>query len=245
MKTIDIINAIRWLQPQEVQASVPTHFQLGFCGIPTTNPGMVPDTVHAKVASKQIHGTNITRVNSNNSHEDFVGDGLQTTAQDLVLTITTADCLPILAGRRERSVVAAHAGWRGVVAGMTGEILRTFEEDGVSSAKVEIWIGPAIGPGSFEVGPEVISGLRKGLPFLTEEDFCLCTHKGARDRWFADLQTIAALAFCRNGCRPENIAIVRSCTFKNTQHWYSYRRTGSAKPSNTSWIQLSEPQHWD
>jgi polyphenol oxidase len=239
LNTLDIINTIRWIQPQEVQASVPTHFQLGFCGIPTTNPGMVPDAEHPVVQSKQIHGTNITRVNSTNLHEEFVGDGLQTSTQNLVLTITTADCLPILAGRRERSVIAAHAGWRGVVAGMTSEILRTFDEDQIPAAKVEIWIGPAIGPGNFEVGPEVISGLRKALPFLTEEDFSHSIHKGARDRWFADLQTIAALAFCRNGARPENIVVVRSCTYKNTQHWYSFRRTGSSKPSNLGWIQLT------
>lgn len=239
MSTLGLINEIHWLNHQEVLSSVPTYYQLGFCGIPSTNPGMPPDHDSNTVQSKQIHGTNISRITAQNFKEEFIGDGLQTSVPNITLTVNTADCLPILAGCRSKSVIAAHAGWRGIATGMTIEILRTFEEDQISPQMLDFWIGPAIGAGAFEVGPEVIQAFRKGLPALTEMDLCLSIHKGTKDRWFADLQTIAALSLCRAGVLPQNIVVVRSCTFKNPLLWYSYRRTGSAKPSNISWIKIS------
>lgn len=81
-----------------------------------------------------------------------VGDALWARTNQRTLAILTADCMPILmCDHKGTQVCALHAGWRGLAAGIIENTLNTFYQ----GAQVMIWLGPAIGPKAFEVGPEV------------------------------------------------------------------------------------------
>ena len=118
---------------------------------------------------KQVHGTQCLQAESLNHREAAVqdsskaqieppiGDALWTRSKQHTLAILTADCMPILmCDRRGTQVCALHAGWRGLAAGIIEQGLNTFSQGlGYQSTEVLIWLGPAIGPTAFEVGPEV------------------------------------------------------------------------------------------
>ena len=128
-----------------------------------------------------------------------------------------------------------HAGWRGLTAGIVGEMLRMFRAQGADLAETYVAIGPAIGPGSFEVGPEVIAAAGdKGLGLTREQHLAVCT-KGRGDRWHFDLQAAAVFTLINHGVPPANIEVLRICT-KQTPTLNSYRREGKGVGSNYSWI---------
>jgi len=102
---------------------------------------------------RQVHGTHVVHFDSHDAEQEPEADAAFTRASGVVLAILTADCLPVLFCARDGSeVAAAHAGWRGLRAGVlenTVAAMRTARED------LLVWFGPAIGPRSYEVGDEV------------------------------------------------------------------------------------------
>jgi len=112
--------------------------------------GFAPDRL---ATAGQVHGTRVTHVAAPGLHRDT--DGLATTEPGLALAVSGADCLPLLycAGG---AVAAAHAGWRGVVAGMPRAALdTTLALAGAGADAARVWIGPGIGPCCFRVGDDV------------------------------------------------------------------------------------------
>src|SRR4029453_5685472 len=80
-------------------------------------------------------------------------DAAVTRMPNVAITVRTADCLPVLFGDRAGTVVGvAHAGWRGLAAGVLESTIATL---GVAPGDLAAWIGPAIGPEKFEVGRDV------------------------------------------------------------------------------------------
>ena len=74
----------------------------------------------------------------------------------IVCAVLTADCLPVLfCNRAGTHVAAAHAGWRGLAAGVLESTVAWLAADGVRPDSLLAWLGPAIGPASYEVGAEV------------------------------------------------------------------------------------------
>ena len=128
-----------------------------------------------------------------------------------VCAVMTADCLPVLFCNDEGSVVAAaHAGWRGLAAGVLDATLARM---GVPAATVMAWLGPAIGPAAFEVGDEVREAFVAADPATA----------GA-GKWMADLFLLARLRLVRLG-------VVRVygggiCTYASRERFFSYRREG-------------------
>ena len=98
---------------------------------------------------RQVHGIEVRRPDSVTDCADACCEG----RPGRVCVVMTADCLPVLfcnqAGTR---VAAAHAGWRGLLAGVLEATLDCFDEP---AEQVMAWLGPAIGPDAFEVGDEV------------------------------------------------------------------------------------------
>ncbi|HBS42861.1 MAG TPA: hypothetical protein DEA26_09285, partial [Oceanospirillales bacterium] len=132
---------------------------------------------------------------------------------DAVCVVLTADCLPVLfCDDRGERVAAAHAGWRGLAAGVLLRTLAAFPDP----QRVSAYLAPAIGPGAFEVGPDVRAA------FADAPDAFFVAGQG--DRLFADLAGIA-----RWQLKHAGIAAVYGgslCTFSDSERFFSYRRDG-------------------
>jgi polyphenol oxidase len=136
-----------------------------------------------------------------------------------VCGVQTADCLPVLLCSYDGAVVAAaHAGWRGLAGGVLEATLRSMERP---PAEVMAWLGPAIGPEAFEVGPEVRAAFRRPItpgPLPPSAP-------GAGDRWFADIYRLARLRLERAGVK--DIHGGGRCTYTESETFFSYRRDGT------------------
>jgi YfiH family protein len=167
---------------------------------------------------QQVHGVAVfdadTAVQSTQAPQ---ADAVLSRQPGRVCAIMTADCLPVLFCERNGSVVAAaHAGWRGLRAGVLEETLAAMR---VPPSQVTTWLGPAIGPASFEVGAEVRQA------FLADDPAAaLAFVAGAGGRHLADLYLLARQRLQRAGVTA--IHGGNTCTFKDAAHYFSYRRDG-------------------
>lgn len=99
---------------------------------------------------RQVHGSTVLRVDTPGLAGD--ADGMVTTTPGLPLAVATADCFPVII-EGDHSTAVAHAGWRGVAAGVVGRTMEAVRSDGDRIRRVAI--GPGIGPCCYEVGDEV------------------------------------------------------------------------------------------
>jgi len=163
----------------------------------------------------QVHGVTVADLDGVGSQGP--ADAAITRRPGKVCAILTADCLPIVfTTDTGDGVAAAHAGWRGLAAGVIGATVRAM---GVPPERLIAWLGPAIGPAHFEVGAEV------------REAF-LRTDSGAGDAFKATLmgKFMADLAMLARR-QLENLGVSRihgggDCTYAHTDRYFSHRRDG-------------------
>jgi len=170
---------------------------------------------------EQVHG--IAVVEACGDGLTRCGDAVYVDTPGFAGAVLTADCLPVLfASRTGRRVAAAHAGWRGLAAGVLENTLARFPE---SPAQISVWLGPAIGPCHFEVGAEVRETFLTSTPAtaasrrLLEQAFRPSASPG---RFFADLYALARIRLA--ACGVTQVSGGSECTFCNTEQFYSYRR---------------------
>jgi hypothetical protein len=135
----------------------------------------------------------------------------------VVCAVLTADCLPVLFADRDGTVVAAaHAGWRGLAAGV---LEATVQAIGVAPERLLAWLGPAIGAASFEVGAEVHAA------FTAHDAAAASAFRAQRNgKWLCDLYRLAHLRLSALGlCR---IASAEFDTAQDAERFFSYRRDG-------------------
>ena len=168
----------------------------------------------------QVHGSRVVRLGSA-AAAGAAADGVVTAEVGPVCVIQVADCLPVLFAARDGSVVgAAHAGWRGLVAGV---LENTVAALGVPPVQLLAWIGPGIGPANFEVGPEVRAafvGAAPGGAAAVAGAFS----PNARGRWQCDLAALARQRLAALG-----VTAIHGggwCTFAAAQTFFSHRRDG-------------------
>jgi YfiH family protein len=144
----------------------------------------------------------------------------------------TADCLPLLVcDRRGSAVAAVHAGWRGLAAGVIESALTAL---GGAPADLLAWLGPAIGPSAFEVGPEVRDALLAADPAVAS-----AFQPGAGDRWLADLFALARSRLTRAGVTQ--IFGGGDCTWSDPDRFYSFRRDGvTGRMASLIWMSAPE-----
>ncbi len=144
-----------------------------------------------------------------------------------VCAVQTADCLPVLfCDRAGTRVAAAHAGWRGLAAGV---LEATVTAMGCKPDNLMAWLGPAIGPGAFEVGKDVYDA------FVDLNAENVIAFKPHRDRWLADLYQLARLALTRVGVG--HVSGGSCCTYSEPEKFYSYRRDGvTGRMVSVVWI---------
>ncbi len=149
-------------------------------------------------------------------------DGMVTARPGDTLGAFAADCIPMLFADPVRRVAgAAHAGWRGTVAGVSVEVLRTMRERfGSRPADVRVALGPSIGPCCFEVGPEVVAEFRTRFGELPG----LVVRGPQKDH--IDLRVATRTHLVGAGVRGEHIDSDPPCTRCDDSLWFSFRRDG-------------------
>jgi YfiH family protein len=180
----------------------------------------------------QMHGAAVSRLEPGNE-PTLTGDAVVTAEADRVCVIQVADCLPVLFAARDGSVVgAAHAGWRGLAAGVLENSVATL---GVPPAELMAWIGPGIGPAHFEVGPEVRDALVRAAPENGAALAAAAFQPNARGRWQCDLVALTRQRLAAAGLR--NIYGGNWCTFADAERFFSHRRDGrSGRMAALIWL---------
>lgn len=164
---------------------------------------------------RQTHGTVVLSPDAGPTRPD--ADAIVAAAAGLVCVILTADCLPVLLTSDDgHEVAAAHAGWRGLCAGI---LEKTVAAMSASPGRILAWLGPAIAPPAFEVGAEVRRQFVKREK-AAEEFFS----PNAGGRWQADLYGLAAQRL--RSCGVIQISGGGYCTYTDQQRFFSYRRDG-------------------
>lgn len=220
-----------WPAPPAVRACVTTRLG-GVSAAPfdSFNPAShVGDDAHAVAANRallrahlpaeplwldQVHGVEVL-----DADQERCGTGDASIARRAgsVCAVMTADCLPVLFCNRQGTVVAAaHAGWRGLAAGV---LSRTVERMECPALDILAWLGPAIGPDAFEVGPEVKDAFAARLA-RAEDAF----RPGEGDRLFADIYRLARLELAQAGVQA--VYGGGLCTVGQAGLFHSFRRDG-------------------
>ncbi len=158
---------------------------------------------------KQVHGVRVIDLDRESVRE---GDAVLSRRKGVVCGVQMADCMPVLfADEAGTTVAAAHAGWRGLAAGV---LEATVEAMGVAPGRVHAWLGPAIGPRVYEVGEEVRAAYRGHEAAFTP---------GRPDHWLLDLYAVAR----RKLAGLKSVSGGGFCTYSE-QRFFSYRRDRTA-----------------
>ncbi len=167
---------------------------------------------------RQVHGAGVIDADTVAIGDVPIADAVISRSPDHVLAILTADCLPVLFAADDGSVIgAAHAGWRGLAAGVLEATVAAMQVD---PARLVAWIGPAIRQPAFEVGAEVREAF-VGLDPLAVAAFQPSTRAG---HFLCDLALLARLRLAATGL--DRVADSGVCTFADAQRFYSHRRDG-------------------
>lgn len=164
----------------------------------------------------QVHSSDVLKLSSSISENPTV-DAAYTNEVGIVCAVLTADCLPVLFCDREGECVAvAHAGWRGLAAGVLENTLHAMP---VNTAQIICWLGPAIGPGKFEVGSEVQKA------FIDKDaEHINAFQQTANGKFLADIYQLAL-----NTLSALGVDVIYGggyCTYTDKQRFFSYRRDG-------------------
>lgn len=175
---------------------------------------------------QQVHGIEVVSA----AERGAVADAVWADRPGQVCAILSADCLPVLfcdfAGQ---VVAAAHAGWRGLAAGVLEATIEAMQRP---PAQLMAWLGPAIGAQAFEVGEEVRQ------QFLAVDATASdCFQATTNGRWLADLVALAQLRLVRAGVTA--IYGGEHCTVRQHELFYSYRREGrTGRMATLVWLDL-------
>jgi polyphenol oxidase len=166
----------------------------------------------------QVHGVTVADLDARAATgAPSTADAAIARGASRVCVIMVADCLPVLFASRDGGVIAAaHAGWRGLAAGV---LERTVAATGVAGSELSAWLGPSISQPHFEVGDEVrtefVASYRGAAACFTVND---------RGRWHADLVGLARRRLAALGV--SDVSGGEWCTFADRERFFSHRRDG-------------------
>ncbi len=179
--------------------------------------GADPDRL---VGLMQVHGADVVEVTAPWSPGSGPrADAMVTVRPDVALGIITADCAPILLADVEAGVIgAAHAGWRGAAAGVIEATVAAMVRLGASPAAIVAAIGPCIGQGSYEVGPDLRDAVLAQEP--EHARFFAAGHREAH--WQFDLAGYCTARLATAGIR--SVGALALDTAADESMFFSYRR---------------------
>lgn len=173
--------------------------------------GLHPEQV---ASSYQVHGNAVLKVEAPGRTDGF--DALISQVPNVFLTVTIADCTPILiADPYTRAVAAIHAGWRGTAAEIVRKTLTCMQEEyGSNPADCYAYIGTCIDECSFEVNADVA-------------DHFVAEHKRWDEplqKYFVDLKAANRAQLLAAGVPSEHIEVSPYSTVLHNAHFFSYRK---------------------
>lgn len=180
------------------------------------------DETYRFVVADQTHSDNITIVSTHEergwmSLNDAIADcdALISDQKGVMLTVLTADCVPILLLDTQKQIIAAvHAGWKGTKAQIVVKTVRKMQEAfGADTKDIIAFIGPSIGRCCYEVGEDVAGHF---------EDEAGYDKKG--EKYMLDLPYINQKQLIEAGLNPEHIELSNICTACKTDRFFSYRK---------------------
>jgi polyphenol oxidase len=165
---------------------------------------------------KQVHGAHVVIADAQT--ERIEADASVACEAGTVCAILIADCLPVLFTNRAGTIVAAaHAGWRGLAAGVIANTVDEILRSGIATTDLLAYIGPGIGPTAFEVGEDVYETF-----IARDPEAANAFRRHAPGKWLADLFALARGALTR--CGVTHIYGGGMCTYSDAERFYSYRR---------------------
>ena len=178
---------------------------------------------------RQVHGAAVAQLDASPPSSIPVADAALTRHAGIVCAVLVADCMPVMLADRNATVIAiAHAGWRGLAAGV---VRATIEKMNADPHEIVAWLGPAIGPRAFEVGADVHAA------FCDVDAGAACAFAPLRTgKWHADLYALATRQLAHAGVR--SIAGGGRCTFSEPARFFSFRRDGNTgRMAATIWFE--------
>lgn len=168
----------------------------------------------------QVHGIEVADLDAiAPGATPITADAAVASRAGVACVVMVADCLPVLFTARDGSRVgAAHAGWRGLAAGV---LEKTMAAMNVPASELRVWLGPAISVAHFEVGGEVREQFVK-----TDGGAASYFHPNPEGRWQADLVGLATRRLASAGV--DDIAGGKWCTYADRRLFFSHRRDGKA-----------------
>ncbi|WP_156376496.1 peptidoglycan editing factor PgeF [Methylophilus sp. Leaf414] len=163
---------------------------------------------------QQVHGIRVIDASTSSCLE--TADASFSTRKEVVCVTMTADCLPVLLCDEAGTVVAAiHAGWRSLCDGVIEAAVEVMPGE---ASQLMAWLGPAIGPESFEVGGEVRQ------QFIVHDAQAEAAFRPHGNKWLGDLYTIARQRLQSSGIT--RIYGGGRCTYSEPESFFSFRRDG-------------------
>ncbi|RMH48370.1 MAG: peptidoglycan editing factor PgeF [Alphaproteobacteria bacterium] len=170
------------------------------------------------VTVHQVHSANVATIEAPPQGARPRADAIVTSHPGIAIAVLTADCAPVLLADAEAGVVgAAHAGWRGALGGVLGNVVDAMVSLGADRESIAAVVGPTISQTAYEVGPEFLD------TFLADDP-----HNGrffaggAGDRVHFDLPGYVLHRLREAGVG--HAEWIRMCTFSDPERFYSYRR---------------------
>ena len=177
----------------------------------------------------QVHGVEVARLDQLARGLPLTADAAVSATPGTVCTVMMADCLTVLfCNTRGNVVAAAHAGWRGLAEGVLEATVAAMR---VAPDDIMAYMGPAIGPGAFEVGSDVRDiFLSKALPSerATVEAAFIARAVARPSKWLADIYALTTIRMLRAGIGAQHVFGGGRCTYADGDRFFSYRRSTQA-----------------
>ncbi|WP_145513180.1 purine nucleoside phosphorylase YfiH [Yersinia massiliensis] len=175
---------------------------------------------------EQVHGTRVLHLDGEVT-PNVQADAVYSRVAGQVCAVMTADCLPVLfCSVKGDEVAAAHAGWRGLCAGVLEQTLAQFN---AAPASIMAWLGPAIGPQQFEVGEDV----KQAFSDIDTQAASAFIPSGSK--YLADIYSLARMRLQAAGIHA--IYGGDHCTVTEKQQFFSYRRDGmTGRMASLVWV---------
>ncbi|MDR0576454.1 MAG: peptidoglycan editing factor PgeF [Candidatus Accumulibacter sp.] len=191
------------------------------------------EIVHRRIGArpvwlKQVHGARVVDAAQCAGASPPEADAAFTRQPGVACAVMTADCLPVLFCDSAGTVVAAaHAGWRGLLAGVLEATVAAMNAPG---PELMAWLGPAIGPQAFEVGGEVREA------FIDADPAAAAAFRPAHGgKWLADIYLLARQRLAGSGLT--RVSGGGLCTASDAERFFSYRRDGqTGRMASLIWL---------